>query len=81
MCGRLKFDSWTTAGEPENFGGDGTMKRDARIGMAVVLVLGLSVTALIGRALYKRGGGTGEMEGEVADTSTNSNSEKPADAL
>ena len=57
------------------------MKRDARIGMAVVLVLGLSVTALIGRALYKRGGGTGEMEGEVADTSNNSNAEKPADAL
>jgi len=30
------------------------MKRDARIGLAVVLVLGLSVTLLIGRALYKR---------------------------
>lgn len=29
------------------------MKRDARIGLAVVLVLGLSVTLLIGRALYK----------------------------
>jgi nucleoid-associated protein YgaU len=29
------------------------MKRDARIGLAVVLVLGLAVTLLIGRALYK----------------------------
>ncbi|HYF52071.1 MAG TPA: LysM peptidoglycan-binding domain-containing protein [Planctomycetota bacterium] len=29
------------------------MKRDARIGLAVVLVLGLSVTLLIGRALYR----------------------------
>ena len=31
--------------------GGGVMKRDARIGMAVVLVLGLSVTLLAGRAL------------------------------
>jgi nucleoid-associated protein YgaU len=31
------------------------MKRDARIGLAVVLVLGLAVTLLVGRALYKRG--------------------------
>jgi nucleoid-associated protein YgaU len=31
------------------------MKRDARIGLAVVLVLGLMVTLLVGRALYKRG--------------------------
>ncbi len=31
------------------------MKRDARIGLAVVLVLGLGVTLLVGRALYKRG--------------------------
>ncbi len=31
------------------------MKRDARIGLAVVLVLGLGVTMLIGRALYKNG--------------------------
>lgn len=30
------------------------MKRDARIGLAVVLVLGLAVTMLIGRALYNR---------------------------
>jgi len=29
------------------------MKRDARIGLAVVLVLGLAVTLLIGRALYR----------------------------
>jgi nucleoid-associated protein YgaU len=37
---------------------------------------------LIGRALYKRGGSTGEMEGEVADTSNNNNNaEKPVDAL
>jgi len=32
------------------------MKRDARIGLAVVLVLGLGVTLLVGRALYKHGG-------------------------
>ena len=31
------------------------MKRDARIGLAVILVLGLAVTLLVGRALYKRG--------------------------
>ena len=30
------------------------MKRDARIGLAVVLVLGLAVTLLVGRALFKR---------------------------
>lgn len=30
------------------------MRRDARIGLAVVLVLGLAVTLLIGRALHKR---------------------------
>lgn len=30
------------------------MKRDARIGLAVVLVLGLAVTLLIGRAIHKR---------------------------
>jgi nucleoid-associated protein YgaU len=34
------------------------MKRDARIGLAVVLVLGLAVTLLVGRALYKRGATT-----------------------
>jgi len=38
------------------------MKRDARIGLAVVLVLGLSVTLLIGRALYRHGGSS--MEGD-----------------
>ena len=43
------------------------MKRDARIGMAVVLVLGLSVTMLVGRALYKRGASTGELENEIAE--------------
>jgi len=30
------------------------MKRDARIGLAVVLVLGLAVTLLVGRAIFKR---------------------------
>ncbi len=40
------------------------MKRDARIGLAVVLVLGLSVTMLIGRALYKRGGSAVDGDGE-----------------
>jgi LysM repeat protein len=32
------------------------MKRDARIGLAVVLVLGLMVTLLVGRAIYNSGG-------------------------
>lgn len=43
------------------------MKRDARIGLAVVLVLGLGVTLLIGKAIYKRGGSSAELEGELAD--------------
>lgn len=39
----------------EDVGKGGEMKRDARIGLAVVLVLGLGVTLLVGRALYKHG--------------------------
>ena len=42
------------------------MKRDARIGLAVVLVLGLAVTLLIGRALVKRGGEVADAEAENA---------------
>jgi nucleoid-associated protein YgaU len=42
------------------------MKRDARIGLAVVLVLGLAVVLLIGRALYKNGEHVASTEGENA---------------
>jgi len=42
------------------------MKRDARIGLAVVLVLGLAVTLLIGRALVKRGGEVADADAENA---------------
>jgi len=41
------------------------MKRDARIGLAVVLVLGLAVTLLVGRAIVK-GGADNEADPEVA---------------
>jgi nucleoid-associated protein YgaU len=41
------------------------MKRDARIGLAVVLVLGLFVTLLIGRALYKHSENVALSEDEV----------------
>ncbi len=41
------------------------MKRDARIGLAVVLVFGLAVTLLVGRALVKHGADS-ETDGEVA---------------
>ena len=44
------------------------MKRDARIGLAVVLVLGLAVTLLIGRALYKDTEHLAAVEGENAAT-------------
>ncbi|HEY3319394.1 MAG TPA: LysM peptidoglycan-binding domain-containing protein [Planctomycetota bacterium] len=40
------------------------MKRDARIGLAVVLVLGLAVTLLVGRQLVKRGADLAEADGE-----------------
>ncbi|HLX65203.1 MAG TPA: LysM peptidoglycan-binding domain-containing protein [Planctomycetota bacterium] len=46
------------------------MKRDARIGLAVVLVLGLGVTLLVGKAIYKHGGNANDLEGEVADNDT-----------
>ena len=46
------------------------MKRDARIGLAVVLVLGLAVTLLIGRSLYKRAPLTGEADGDIAGDGT-----------
>src|SRR5262245_43535499 len=46
------------------------MKRDARIGLAVVLVLGLSVTMLIGRAIYKRGGAAVDDGDMIAETGT-----------
>ncbi len=42
------------------------MKRDARIGLAVVLVLGLGVTLLVGRALYKHGGSAADDGDYVA---------------
>ena len=45
------------------------MKRDARIGLAVVLVLGLAVTLLIGRAIYRQGPGA-NSEGEEVATGT-----------
>ena len=46
------------------------MKRDARIGLAVVLVLGLAVTLLVARAIAKRG--------EVAGTDTETAGPKDA---
>jgi hypothetical protein len=51
------------------------MKRDARIGLAVVLVLGLGVTMLIGHAIYKRGGGK-DTEGEFADAGSSDNAHR-----
>ncbi|MFH0938668.1 MAG: LysM peptidoglycan-binding domain-containing protein [Planctomycetota bacterium] len=42
------------------------MKRDARIGLAVILVLGLAITLLIGRALYKDSDHLASVEGENA---------------
>jgi nucleoid-associated protein YgaU len=44
------------------------MKRDARIGLAVVLVLGLAITLLIGRALYNDNDHLASTEGENAAT-------------
>lgn len=55
------------------------MKRDARIGLAVVLVLGLSVTMLIGRAIYKRGGSAAEGDGEQFATETTTDANKLGD--
>ena len=40
------------------------MKRDARIGLAVVLMLGLGVTLLVGRALYRHGGSSSDLDGD-----------------
>ena len=51
------------------------MKRDARIGLAVVLVLGLSVTLLIGRALYKNTEHLAEGDAEGAPGAAPSSSE------
>lgn len=45
------------------------MKRDARIGLAVVLVLGLAVTLLIGRAISKRDAETAGDDNGSADGS------------
>lgn len=41
------------------------MKRDARIGLAVVLVLGLMVTLLVGRAIYNSNDQSAEMDGTL----------------
>jgi nucleoid-associated protein YgaU len=41
------------------------MKRDARIGLAVVLVLGLMVTLLVGRAIYNSNDQSAEMDGSL----------------
>jgi nucleoid-associated protein YgaU len=41
------------------------MKRDARIGLAVVLVLGLMVTLLVGRAIYNSNSDMAEMDGSL----------------
>jgi nucleoid-associated protein YgaU len=59
-----------------------TMKRDARIGLAVVLVLGLAVTLLVGRALYKRNPATPppdteEVAGGDAQPSTEIHADTP----
>jgi nucleoid-associated protein YgaU len=51
------------------------MKRDARIGLAVVLVLGLAVTLLIGRALYKSTPVAEANPDDGAETSTAAASE------
>lgn len=46
------------------------MKRDARIGLAVVLVLGLSVTLLVARALHQRANEAEEQETAAAPASS-----------
>ena len=56
------------------------MKRDARIGLAVVLVLGLGVTLLVGKAIYKRGGNANDLEGEVADAGSSDSNAANASA-
>lgn len=58
------------------------VKRDARIGLAVVLVLGLGVTLLVGRALYKHGGPT-DIDGDqlaITDTTTSGSHADPGAA-
>ncbi|MEI6235108.1 MAG: LysM peptidoglycan-binding domain-containing protein [Planctomycetota bacterium] len=62
------------------------MKRDARIGLAVVLVLGLGVTLMVGRALYKSGSNATDFDGETIvlgddkPSTTTSGSTMPSDA-
>lgn len=56
------------------------MKRDARIGLAVVLVLGLMVTLLVGRALYKRGATQPAEVDELAQGDAGSYSSEPVRA-
>lgn len=57
------------------------MKRDARIGLAVVLVLGLSVTLLVARALHQRANEAEELETAAAPASSErsvASTEQPA---
>ena len=59
------------------------MKRDARIGLAVVLVLGLAVTLLVGRAIYKRSpqpNAEGDIDATLADNGSASGSGSGAPA-